>query len=41
VLYTSSKRVLLVKIHITCERGRYIMTTIACLMQRDKSYSEV
>jgi len=41
VRYSSSKRGLLVNIHITCERGRFIMTTIAYLMQRGKSYSEV
>jgi len=41
VHYTSTKRALLVKNYITCGRGRYIMTTIACYLLHGKSYSEV
>jgi len=41
VSYTGTKRGLLVQNYITCDCGRYIMTTIACSMQHSKRYSEV
>jgi len=41
VSYTSTKRGLLVQNYITCDCGRYIMTTIACSIQLNQSYSGI